>query len=345
MEQQPVQAPVTEQPSAKKRSLSLPVMFILGIVGVLAIATIIGYVVVAKQVKALSMNPTVISLAGVFGMPAASINGENISYADYAEDFVTLKKFYTDNPEALGAAPTDEQLSDQVMSRLLANTMINSIAKTYNVTVKEEDVEAAKKEILSGFPDEASAETELQARYGWSLDTYVDKVVRPVIREQALQEAFGASTDEAGKAYEETGKTEVKASHILFRVDDPTKDGEVKSKATEILKRALAGEDFAALAKEFGSDSTKDTGGDLGWFGEGVMVPEFQTAAFALEPGNISKDLVKTSFGYHIIKVEGKRTPRSFVKFMDDQLKSADIRIFINVRNPFEGVGGVSVGE
>ncbi len=96
----------------------------------------------------------------------------------------------------------------------------------------------------------------------------------------------------------------VKASHILVNFDE-NKDS-AKAEANKILKRVKGGEDFATLARELSKDpGSGQQGGDLGWFGKGKMVPEFETAAFAAAKGEIVGP-VETQFGYHIIKVDDK---------------------------------------
>ena len=106
-------------------------------------------------------------------------------------------------------------------------------------------------------------------------------------------------------------KDQVRARHILIAVpegSDAAKDAAAKAKAQDLLKQIRGGADFAALAKANSDDpGSKATGGELGFFQKGKMVPAFEQAAFALQPGQTS-DLVKTSFGYHIINVEEKQT-------------------------------------
>ena len=103
----------------------------------------------------------------------------------------------------------------------------------------------------------------------------------------------------------------IKAQHILFKTPgkSPEEVEKIKEKARQVLERAKKGEDFGSLAKQFSEDSTASTGGDLGEFGHGQMVPEFDKAAFSLGVGAIS-DLVNTQFGIHIIKVNGKQEER-----------------------------------
>jgi peptidyl-prolyl cis-trans isomerase D len=100
---------------------------------------------------------------------------------------------------------------------------------------------------------------------------------------------------------------QVRASHILLKTAGKD-EAAVRKQAEDILKQAKApGADFAALAKKYSEDDgSKATGGDLDYFSKGRMVPEFESAAFAMQPGQTS-DLVKSQFGFHIIKVVDKK--------------------------------------
>ncbi|GBC75964.1 Foldase protein PrsA 1 [bacterium HR07] len=113
---------------------------------------------------------------------------------------------------------------------------------------------------------------------------------------------------------------EVKARHILVSVDENApeeKVAEAQKKIEEIKKELDKGADFAELAKKYSDDkSNSENGGDLGWFGKGVMVKEFEDAAFALDIGKVSAP-VRTRFGFHLIKVEDKRV-RTFEQAQSD---------------------------
>ena len=113
-------------------------------------------------------------------------------------------------------------------------------------------------------------------------------------------------------------KNEVRARHILVKTEDEAK---------AIIKKLEGGAKFEDLAKESSTDGSASQGGDLGYFGEGMMVPEFEKAAFALEVGGYTKEPVKSQFGYHIIKLEDKRQqqPPAFDE-VKEQVRSILIR-------------------
>lgn len=131
---------------------------------------------------------------------------------------------------------------------------------------------------------------------------------------------------ELKKAYDDNKKDyqQVKARHILIafkgspaaqKGKKPLTDAEAKTKADDLRKKLVAGADFAEMAKKESDDvESGKNGGDLGAFGHGQMVPEFEKAAFSAKPGEITP-VVKTQFGYHIIKVDEKiSTPFDSVK-------------------------------
>ena len=124
------------------------------------------------------------------------------------------------------------------------------------------------------------------------------------LSEDVLRSAFDESVDEF------TVPEQIRARHILFRLPpDPDEErvAETRAAAQAVLDEILAGADFAELATANSDDTVSaSAGGDLGWFGRGRMAPEFEEGAFGLEVGGTSA-LVETSFGIHIIRLEGHR--------------------------------------
>ena len=118
-----------------------------------------------------------------------------------------------------------------------------------------------------------------------------------------MQQTYNDAVKSAG------GQEEVRARHILVENEDEAK---------AILEQIKGGADFATLAKEKSKDPGAADGGDLGYFTKDQMVPQFADVAFKMYPGQLSNP-VKTQFGWHVIKVEDKRTkqPPEFAKVKD----------------------------
>ncbi|WP_307832934.1 peptidylprolyl isomerase [Azospirillum argentinense] len=127
-------------------------------------------------------------------------------------------------------------------------------------------------------------------------------VQRAYIQKEVQSRITPAKLDEAYQAFlkQNPAQEEVKASHILVEKEDEAK---------AIIAQLKKGGDFAKLAKEKSKDPVAaEQGGDLGYFTKDTMVEPFADAAFAMKKGEVSKEPVKTQFGWHIIKVEDKRT-------------------------------------
>ncbi|MBO0359749.1 SurA N-terminal domain-containing protein [Hymenobacter sp. BT186] len=135
----------------------------------------------------------------------------------------------------------------------------------------------------------------------------VGKVYGPYA-ENGTTSLFKVTGQKAGTAYA------ARASHILIKPEGttPEADAAAKAKATEVLNKIKGGADFAAMARQYGTDGTVSTGGDLGWFQQGRMVPEFEKAIFGASATGLLPAPVKTSFGYHIIKITAPKTNQTY---------------------------------
>jgi peptidyl-prolyl cis-trans isomerase C len=199
------------------------------------------------------------------------------------------------------------------------------VANVNGVKIFKSDIEEARlrlPERFSGVPLEAVygllvnslIDSKLVAGEARKINLDKDPVVRQQlarIEEQVLERAFLTAyidnriTDEAlAEQYQKmvkqaVVKEEVSARHILL---------ETEAQAREVIKELKGGADFAELAKSKSKGPSGTSGGDLGFFGEGQMVPAFSKAAFAMKAGEITDEPVQTQFGWHVIKVEERRT-------------------------------------
>ncbi|OGL42671.1 MAG: hypothetical protein A2W05_00745 [Candidatus Schekmanbacteria bacterium RBG_16_38_10] len=177
-------------------------------------------------------------------------------------------------------------------------TFLNSIVQQIVLAKKARELKIDQKPDVSGKINDIANQILSQ-------QLVKEEIVNKInISDEDIKKYYGNNLDK----YKEPEK--VKASHILIKVAPDANEeakNKAESKAKEILAKAKKGENFAKLAKEFSEDTGSSTnGGDLGFSQKGRMVKEFEDAAFKLKPGEIS-DIVKTKFGYHIIKAEEKR--------------------------------------
>lgn len=311
-------------------------IFTLGFVGFIGVVLIVAIVVgIVRMYNNLAQDRFSLTIAKVLQLPAAKINGEPILYTNYVDDLQairTMRAYTASHGGGQEASLTDEQMSDQVLLRLANNVLLSEAAAKFKVTVSKEDLDGLTSQVVQQFKTTTDVDNELKVRYGWNLTTYQDKVMRPFLLQNKLSQQIQA---------------------------DPTGRETVRARAEEVLSKLKSGADFATLAKQYGEDGTAAEGGDLGFFGKGEMVPQFETAAFALKKGQVTQTLVESPYGYHIIKLTDRKTETSkdttgknvkvekvrashillmfpsAPKYLDKALAEAVIHLYIKAHNPF----------
>lgn len=195
-----------------------------------------------------------------------------------------------------------EQAGQQGLNLLLAQKIVDLEAKKQKISVTDQEIEAELANYYATYGDEETL-SQVLAMNGSSLEKLKANLANTLKLKKLLAPRISVTEAEIKAFFEENKEDfaqeeQVKASHILV---------ETEKEAKALKARLDKGEDFAKLAKEFSKDTaSKEKGGDLGFFGRGIMTAAFEKAAFALKPGTIS-DPVKTEYGYHLIKVEAKK--------------------------------------
>jgi foldase protein PrsA len=239
------------------------------------------------------------SSGGTGGGDVAQVNDTKISRADF--------------DRKLEASPAGKQ----ILTQLVQQDLVDQYGAAQKIDVSQAEIDKKEADIKAKYPP---GQFEAILKQQGLTEADVQNILRQqVIIEKAVAPNVHVSEADV-KAYFDKNHTlldkpaQVRARHILV-ADKPTAD--------MIEAKLKAGGDFAALAKQYSTDtSTKDKGGELGFFGKGQMVPAFQDAAFALPVGQISQP-VKSPFGWHIIQVEEKKpAQKATYASAHDQIKA-----------------------
>ena len=249
---------------------------------------------------------------------------------ELSRSFVVAQAYFQDRKKVDGSSPgqlVSAAEIDAFLSEPAVNTHLEAFLEVYrkNAPTNGPVTDAKRMEIRKNY-----AQVMIAQRKGVAagLDRQ-PKIQLAIIVQQAQLLANAYIKDREFGAAE----SEIDAYFVFH----PELDARLhQAKAEEVLKRARAGESFNALARQFSTEnSSKESGGDIGWFGRGDMVKPFEDAAFALKPGEISPVLV-TQFGFHIIKLEKRRT------LHDSQGKSTEQ---VRVRHILIGFGSEPVAR
>lgn len=254
----------------------------------------------------------------IYEIPILNPNGQFLGADAY-------KRYVTVNLGFSSAAEFEEEIAEQVTLDKLESALFNAVVISpgwAEAEYRRRNEDAKIKYLL--YPAEKSlgqvtvTPAEVESYYRANASTYSHPEQRQVkylqVDAAQLRSAIKASDAELRTAYEsskETYQTKemARAQHILIKPagTTPAEDAAAKQKADALLQQIRGGSDFGALAKaNSGDPGSAVNGGDLGLFERGQMVPEFEQAAFALQPGQVS-DVVKSQFGYHIIKLTETR--------------------------------------
>jgi peptidyl-prolyl cis-trans isomerase D len=225
--------------------------------------------------------------------------------------------------------PTDAQLQDYLDrhkgrykvedGRSIEYIVVPEVASKEDSAAIRQNMDALAQQFRTAPNDSLFAKQNSEQPYSGAYLTTTQLPQQLTSQPVAVGQVYGpfavGNTLAIYKITGEKPKPTVQASHILFKTEPnmtPDAKAAVKKQAEEVLAKIKAGADFAAMAKQYGSDGTKDKGGDLGYFDRTSMVPEFSKAAFGAPGLGLLPTLTETNFGYHIIKVTGKKSENTY---------------------------------
>ncbi|MDD2540047.1 MAG: peptidylprolyl isomerase [Desulfuromonadaceae bacterium] len=210
-----------------------------------------------------------------------------------------------------------EEFEKQALNQLISSELLFQAGQKLDIKDLDKQTADRLEKIRTGFPDTKEYAKQLQ-NIGMDENMLRDYTRRDLIIANFVNTNFASQVTvdekEIKTFYDQnpdkfSQAEQVRASHILIGVDSKAGTDEknkAREKAEKLHKELESGADFVALAKENSTCPSSKQGGDLGYFPKGKMVPQFEQAAFALEPGRLS-GVIETQYGFHIIKLTDRK--------------------------------------
>ena len=260
----------------------------------------------------------------------AKVNGKDITEGEIHKVMGLFKKQMGMRVPADQMASALPRIRERIIEELVMRQIMLAEVAKQGISLSDSEFAEIKKELAEELPPGTSLETYMAETGTTEAEMREQMAVRKMIMAKA--EGIAKPTDEEiQKFYDENkegfsqGET-VKASHILIKLD-PTDDAAAKAakraRIEDLRKQLLEGADFAELAKANSDCPSASAGGDLGSFGKGQMVPEFEDAAFSQPVGSVG-EVVETQFGYHLIKVAEHQEAKA-IDFNEAKSRISDI--------------------
>ena len=295
----------------------------------IASAVIIFFAVAGVAAIFYGFNPNnafVKKTAEVLHLPAASIGTRFVTVAELDRDLESVKKFYESQDFSKVGMRVDFSTSDgqkrlkikerRLLNKLIENRIIERLAAERGIVITERMAEDNVDRELERYGNGEGVRENLARLYGWDMDDFVEKIVKPDIYREELE-----------KNMKETDEEYVKAEKKIRQVQD-----ELKNKV-----------DFAEVAKKYSEGESAGSGGELGWFSADQVAPQIAVIAFLMKKGEQS-DIIETPYGFHIIQVDDMKTEdgvekikvkqilvrtKNFPDWLLEKQKSMQIRVFM----------------
>ncbi len=250
----------------------------IGLISIIGIIILFGLGIYYYQWR----SGFVAALSRIIPYPAIIIDWEFVPYYTYADDLNTLLQYWDfqrDNSNVFLGIPSNKEIRERLVDKFIQEKIVQIWARKNNMAVTKEEVALEWERLNSQTSGPEEIDQFLDEAYGWSDEQFKKRVLIPFLLQQKVQSVLSKEHEADDEGLKE------RAEQVYFMTQ-------------------IQGADFGSLAKEYSEDgNSARNGGDLGYFERGTFDPALESVIFSMDIGQISEP-VKSSFGYHVIKLE-----------------------------------------